>query len=208
MIISKAESFAMEPQEIIDKAIQLKKDCLSCKKCSLCENIVDGVDPHVYGYGNLASPIMVISEAPGLDETIKKIPLIGKAGQVFEKYVLGGLELKREDVWTTNTCLCRPPNNRKPTPEEREACLPHLQAQLALIKPKLVVLLGATPMSVFLGIESGITKLAGQKFTSQRFNVDCFICFHPSYILRTGQYNILQEHVKVLKPLIYNMLDG
>jgi len=189
----------MEKQEIINRAIQLKKDCLSCKNCSLYENIVDGADPHVYGYGNLASPIMFCAESPGETETIKKIPLIGKAGQVFEKYILGGLELKREDVWTTNINLCRPPNNRKPTPEEREACLPHLKAQIALIKPKLVVLLGTTPMSVFLGIEAGITKLAGQKFTSQKFNVDVFLCFHPSYILRTGQYNLLSEHVKLLK---------
>ena len=116
----------MEKLAAIKKACELKQACLACKNCSLHENIVDGLDPHVYAYGNVASPIIFLSEAPGLTETQKKIPLIGKAGQVYEKYILEGLGLKREDVWTTNVCLCRPPDNRKPTPEEREACLPHL----------------------------------------------------------------------------------
>lgn len=198
----------MDKETIISRAVYLKQQCMECKNCSLCENIVDGMDPHVYGYGNLASPIVFVAEAPGMTEVEKKIPLIGKAGQVYEEYILKELNLSRKDVWTTNCTYCRPPDNRKPTPEERNACFPHLKAQLDLIKPELVVLLGATPMSVFLGFENGITKLAGQKFTSQKFGVDVFLMFHPSYILRTGQYSIYKEHTKLLKELVYNIIDA
>ena len=198
----------MDKIAAIKRVCELKQACLSCRNCILCENIVDGLDPHVYACGNIASPIIFLAESPGLTETQQKIPLIGKAGQVFKKYILGGLGLKREDVWISNCCLCRPPENRKPTPEERAACLPHLLAQFDLLKPELVVVLGATPMAVMLDIETGITKLAGQKFRSQKFNVDVFVLPHPSFILRTGQYDLLIDYINKLNPLIYNIVDG
>lgn len=198
----------MDPKDIISQAIELKRGCLSCKNCSLCQNIIDGIDPHVYAYGNLASPIVFCSEAPGQQETIQKIPLIGQAGQVYEKYILKPLGFDRKDVWTTNICCCRPPNNRKPTIEERDACSSHLQAQLKLIKPKLLVALGSTPMAAMLGIENGITKLAGQKYHSQKYDIDVFVMFHTSYILRTGQYEILGKHVDILKSLINQIISN
>lgn len=198
----------MDKFAILQKAAELKRECLACKNCELHKNIVDDIDPHVYGYGNLASPVIFLAEAPGADEARLKIPLIGKSGQLFEKRVLEPLELARSDVWITNTALCRPPGNRKPTMEEKERCLPHLRAQFEIINPKLVVTLGATPMETMLGIESGITKLAGQKFRSQKFNVDVFALLHPSYFLRGNDIAILDAHVKILKPIIYSILDA
>ena len=138
-------------QELLDKANSLKSKCLSCKKCVLGQaDKLDGYDPHVYAIGNVASKIFFIAEAPGFDETVKRVPLIGRSGKVYEEEILKRLGLERKDVWTTNTCLCRPPNNRKPTKGEIESCHEHFQAQFDLIKPKLVVTLGAVPMSIML----------------------------------------------------------
>jgi uracil-DNA glycosylase len=198
----------MNGQDLVAKAKELKQACLNCSKCELGKTkSLDGHDPHVYAVGNVGSKIFFVAEAPGFDETRLKKPLIGRSGKVFDEYVLGGLGLKIEDVWITNTVLCRPPENRKPTKEELAACSCHLQAQFDLIKPRLVVIMGATPMSVMLGIDSGITKLAGTFKPSTAYkDIDVFILAHPSFIIRTGAYSQYKEHVSILNDKIRDYL--
>ena len=198
----------MDSALLLEKANAFKQACYNCKNCSLCSSHGENYDPHVYAYGNVASPIFFIAEAPGKTEVELKKPLVGKSGQVYEEYILNELGLKRKEVWTTNIVLCRPPDNRKPTEKERQACLPHLKAQFELIKPELVVVLGATPLAAMLGIESGITKLAGQKLHSKTFDVDVFVLLHPSWFLRNHNFDLLKKHVELLKPIIANIINA
>lgn len=186
-------------EEMLAKAEALRENCYNCKNCSLgqCEKL-DGYNPHVYGYGNVASKIFFVAEAPGFTETQKQIPLIGKSGQLYEKKILAPLGLERDDIWTTNTVLCRPPNNRKPTEEERKLCLPHFEAQLKLMQPKLIIVLGSTPLEMATGISSGITKCAGELIDSF-FDIPTFVLLHPSFILRTGKYDLLDDLVEKLR---------
>ncbi len=196
----------MDGQALIARARELKKTCLGCQDCALGQvQELDGYDPHVYAVGNVGSKVFFIAEAPGFDETRLKKPLIGRSGGVFNEYVLGGLGLQREDVWITNTVLCHPPGNRKPTKNELQACSRHLEAQFDLIKPKLVVIMGTTPMSAMIGIDSGITKLAGEVHRSKRFDVEVFILAHPSWFLRNHDFATLAKHVALLKKVYDNL---
>src|SRR5271157_3399216 len=97
----------------------LSAEVKKCTKCDLGCELLDGHNPHVMGQGNVNAKIMFVAEAPGLQETIYGRPLTppGTSGKIYEK-VLFALGLKREDVYTTNTVLCRPPSNRDPEPWE------------------------------------------------------------------------------------------
>ncbi len=196
----------MTQQELKDKYInlakQMRNNCYACKNCELGNVWDDNSDPHVYAMGNIGAKFLFIAEAPGADEVKQKKPLIGKSGKVFEEYILGGLGLDRMDVWITNTVLCRPPGNRKPTPNEKKACLPHFRKQLDIIKPTLVITLGATPMATMLGIDSGITHFAGGSYMSKFYNIETFVLLHPSYFLRNHKFDLLKKHVQLLNERI------
>lgn len=186
----------MKDKELIVLAEKLKQECYSCKKCELCSA---DPDPHVFAIGNVCAKIMILAEAPGKTEVELKRPLVGKSGKLFDKAILGGLGLSRKDVWITNTVLCRPPNNRKPDNKEIEACNYHLLNQIELIKPKIIITLGMVPLNILTGISSGITKLASKPIFSKKYKMDVFPMLHPSYIMRTGNYKLLDKHTQLLK---------
>ena len=96
--------------------------------------------------------------------------------------MLAAIDLPRDRVYICNVVKCRPPRNRQPTPEEREACLPHLRAQVGLVKPRMILLLGATAVSAALGAEYRITRCHGQFF--ERKGCDIIATYHPSALLR------------------------
>ncbi|PJI09008.1 MULTISPECIES: uracil-DNA glycosylase [Clostridium] len=121
---------------------ELYDECLECHKCALGENRKN----MVFGEGNLESKLMFIGEAPGADEDRLGRPFVGRAGQLLTKG-LTTLDLLRErDYYIANICKCRPEKNRTPYEDEADSCLPYLRNQFALVKPKIVVLLGATAM--------------------------------------------------------------
>jgi uracil-DNA glycosylase family 4 len=130
----------------------------------------------------LDAKIMFIAEAPGANEVLNQQPLTatGKSGAVYER-VLKYLGLSRDQVYTTNTVLCRPPNNRDPEPYELAACQSLLQQQLELVKPKLIVTFGRFAASYFLG-PFKMTKEHGKLKHSTKFNVDVFPLYHPAYV--------------------------
>ncbi len=102
----------------------------------------------VMGHGNPKSKIVFVGEAPGQKEDEQGIPFVGQAGKLLEE-LLGTIGLKREDVYITNVVKFRPPENRDPTPEEKEACLPFLQMELSIIKPTVIVPLGRHALTQF-----------------------------------------------------------
>jgi len=165
---------------MIDKKTQLeqlKKEALKCKGCSLCEmrNRI------VFSDGCENAPIMFIGEAPGKNEDETGIPFIGRAGQLLRKYMFE-VGFKENEFYIANTIKCRPPENRKPTKEEKLACEKFLLKQIEIVNPKIVVLLGATALESFIKTKITITKAHGEIF---KINEKYFIpVFHPSYLLR------------------------
>jgi len=170
------------------QVLDLKNNCYACKECPLGRKEVDGRDPHVFAGGFVKSRIFFIAEAPGADEVRLKRPLIGRAGKFFEAKVLGAANLKRSEVYITNSVLCRPSDrNRTPLPVEIEICRVHLDAQICLLKPKLLVTMGNIALSSCCDI-TGIVKNRGKLRLSREWSdgerVPVFPIFHPSYCIR------------------------
>lgn len=188
---------------------ELAREVANCKKCDLgCVDLLEGYDPHVMGNGGSDSGLMFIAEAPGLQETKHKCPLTppGTSGKLYEK-VLESLGVSRDEVYTTNTVLCRPPKNRDPEPWEVNKCKPYLIAQLNLVQPKLVVTFGRFAAQVMLG-DFKITKEHGKIRRSELFNVDVFPLYHPAYVKVYAPEKVRKEFsndIKKLKQIVSNM---
>jgi DNA polymerase len=132
---------------------------------------------------------MVIGEGPGAQEDAQGLPFVGRAGQLLDQMLASvGIDSNRE-AYICNVVKCRPPDNRKPTPEEMGACRPWLERQIALVNPAIIVLAGATAMEGALGVKGGITRLRGQWRQGSGGALEgrwLLPIFHPSYLLRNA----------------------
>lgn len=165
-----------------EKEIELdeiaQKIC-SCEKCKdLCKNCTHPVP----GEGNSEAELMLVGEAPGAEEDRTGRPFVGAAGRFLEE-MLSNIGLKRSDVFITNILKYRPPNNRDPLPDEIKECLPFLIAQIRVIKPKLIVLLGRHAMNVFFP-ELKISQAHGRPL--KRNNQVYLPLYHPAAALYNG----------------------
>ncbi len=139
----------------------------------------------VFGEGDPRAGLMFIGEGPGRDEDLQGRPFVGKAGELLDK-MIGALGLSREQVYIANVVKCRPPDNRVPTGLEAAACLGYLRRQIELIRPGVLVTLGATPLRELVGESAGITKIRGQ-WRQVRIGdrvIPVMPTFHPAYVLR------------------------
>ncbi len=150
----------------------------ACEECVLCEARTNVVP----GEGDPNAALMFIGEGPGRDEDASGRPFVGRAGQLLDK-MIEAIELKREDVYICNIVKCRPPGNRAPTDAEADACLPYLRAQVALVKPKVIVALGAVAAKRILGPKTRITRDRGVFRKSK--GAWLIATFHPAYLLRS-----------------------
>ena len=163
---------------------ELRERVLGCVKCP---NLATSRQTVVFGVGNIDSPLMFVGEAPGADEDEQGEPFVGKAGQLLTK-IIETMALKRGDIYIANILKCRPDTpgqsagNRKPTPDEMATCIPYLHEQIDLIKPKVLVALGATAVEGLLGKTVGITKLRGNWQTYR--GIPLMPTYHPAYLLR------------------------
>ncbi len=155
----------------------IRVQALSCTRCPLHETRTQVV----FGRGNPAASIVLVGEGPGRDEDREGRPFVGAAGQLLDK-ILAAVGLGEEDVFITNTVLCRPPGNRVPLPAELDTCRVHLEAILRAIDPPIVVLLGATALKAFFGPKAGITAMRGQRL--ERDGRAFYPTFHPAALLR------------------------
>ncbi|MBS7528332.1 uracil-DNA glycosylase [Fusibacter paucivorans] len=155
----------------------LGNQVLSCEKCALCK----GRQNVVFGEGNPNAAIMFIGEGPGEMEDETGRPFVGKSGMLLDK-IFEAADIRREDVYIANIVKCRPPGNRNPLPEEREACLPYLRQQTRLIKPKIIVLLGSVAAKALIDPQFKITKQHGQWIERKGFFM--IATYHPSALLR------------------------
>ncbi|PNE19998.1 uracil-DNA glycosylase [Mesotoga sp. Brook.08.YT.4.2.5.1] len=161
--------------------LELNSSISDCSLCPLSSSRTNTVP----GEGSIETPVVFVGEGPGADEDASGRPFVGKAGELLTK-ILDSVKLSRQDVFITNIVKCRPPKNRVPSAEEQRACSPYLLSQLAIIKPKLIVALGATALSYFVerdGLQ--ITKVRGQLF-DWIGGIKVFVMFHPSYLLRNA----------------------
>ena len=156
---------------------ELEEQVKRCDRCGLCKSRTQTV----FGEGKLNSKLMLVGEGPGEDEDKTGRPFVGRAGQLLDKILIAG-KIDRQAAYVANVVKCRPPNNRTPTQEEILKCGGFLEAQIALIKPKILVALGNTPLKFFLKVSGGITKMRGQ--WQMWRGVPLFAMFHPSYLLR------------------------
>lgn len=179
----------------------LAEEVRPCTKCPLCESRTQTV----FARGNPSAEVCFVGEGPGADEDAQGEPFVGAAGQLLDKMIVA-MGYRRGDVYICNIVKCRPPQNRKPEPKEIEACLPYLRDQLALVKPKVIVALGATAVAGLTGSTEGITRLRG-KWKLYKGTTPIMPTFHPAYLLRTPAakrevWSDLQEVMKHLgKPL-------
>ena len=155
----------------------LESQVEACRMCGLCEHIHHKVP----GQGDHHSPLMFIGEGPGQVEDEQGLAFVGPAGQLLTRMLLA-IDLPRDRVYICNVVKCRPPNNRVPEPQEAAACMLHLRMQVALVRPKVIVLLGSTAAKNTLGEDIRIIRDRGKWF--ERKGVWMMPTYHPSALLR------------------------
>ena len=148
----------------------------ACRRCGLHA----GRRQSVFADGNPQAALMFIGEGPGEDEDIQGKPFVGRAGQLLTK-MIEAMHLGREAVYIANIVKCRPPGNRTPAESEARACLPYLERQIDLVRPQVLVLLGATPL-LYLLAKKGITALHGT--WCEYRGIPVMPTYHPAYLLR------------------------
>jgi DNA polymerase len=162
----------------------LRERALACVKCAHLASSRKNV---AFGVGSIDAQLMFVGEAPGADEDEQGEPFVGKAGQLLTK-IIQATGLSRADVYIANILKCRPDTpgqsagNRKPTSDEMATCIPYLHEQIDLIRPKVIVTLGATAVEGLLGKTLGITKLRGTWKTYR--GTPLMPTYHPAYLLR------------------------
>ncbi|HLX96879.1 MAG TPA: uracil-DNA glycosylase [Verrucomicrobiae bacterium] len=174
----------LDPQAKAAAFAALRERALACVKCPHLASSRKNV---VFGVGSIDAQLMFVGEAPGADEDEQAEPFVGKAGQLLTK-IIQATGLQRADVYIGNILKCRPDTpgqsagNRKPTAEEMATCIPYLHEQIDLIRPKVLVALGATAVEGLLGKTLGITKLRGTWKTYR--GIPLMPTYHPAYLLR------------------------
>jgi len=155
----------------------IRNDIGDCTRCPL----YTGRTQIVHSTGNLQSDLMFVGEAPGADEDEQGFPFVGRAGQLLTK-IIEGMGFRREDVFIGNINRCRPPGNRAPTLPEAHTCRPFLLREIAVVRPKVIVVMGNTALHNLLDTKDGITKVRGS--FQDYFGVKVMPTFHPAYLLR------------------------
>ena len=197
-----AATAALSPEARTAAFAELRERAMACVKCPHLASSRRNV---VFGVGNISAELMFIGEAPGADEDEQGEPFVGKAGQLLTK-IIQTMGLQRGDVYIGNILKSRPDTpgqtagNRKPTAEEMQTCIPYLHEQIDLIRPKVIVALGATAVEGLLGKTIGITKLRGTWKTYR--GIPLMPTYHPAYLLRN---QALSEKRKVWEDMLQVM---
>ncbi|WP_010247158.1 uracil-DNA glycosylase [Acetivibrio cellulolyticus] len=172
---------------------ELINSCTGCYNCQLGRkrnNIV-------IGRGNRNASLLMIGEGPGEQEDLQGLPFVGAAGKLLD-LLLKAQMIKEDQYYIANVVKCRPPGNRVPTDEEAEKCLPYLRNQVYLIKPKIIVCLGATAMKYVVDKNARITQIRGQWIERKGYWI--MPTFHPAALLRDESKKILMwEDIKKVK---------
>lgn len=156
---------------------ELQQQCLQCQNCALSATRTNVV----FGVGNPQSPLVFVGEGPGEQEDLQGEPFVGRAGQLLD-IMLEIIGLDRKQVYICNIVKCRPPKNRDPYPEERDACRQWLDRQLSILSPRIIVCLGRIAATSLIDPEFRITRQHGQ--WSVRDGIEYTAIYHPAALLR------------------------
>lgn len=165
----------------------LRASVAACRACGLC----DSRTQTVFGVGHPSARWMVVGEAPGEQEDRQGEPFVGPAGQLLDR-MLAALKLTRSEegdepaerrVYIANTLKCRPPRNRNPAPDELQRCEPFLQRQIELVRPRILLAMGAFAVKALLRSEAPVGRLRGQ--VHRYHGVPLVVTYHPAYLLRS-----------------------
>ena len=153
----------------------------ACRKCPLCETRTMAVP----GEGNPNARLMLVGEGPGESEDLSGRPFVGRAGDLLTK-MLEAIQVPRADTYIANVVKCRPPKNRVPLPDERDACMPYLRQQIELVKPKVLLALGSTASSALLNVKSSLGGLRSQVHDWN--GIPLIVTYHPAALLRNPDW--------------------
>jgi DNA polymerase len=178
-LIAASPAAAALPLEERNRRLEvLATSVRGCERCALHT----GRTQTVFARGQGTVGLCFVGEGPGADEDAQGFPFVGKAGQLLDR-MIEAMGFSRDDVYVCNIVKCRPPNNRKPEPEEMAACMPYLIEQLELLAPEVIVALGATAVQGLFGTTEGITRLRG-RWKLYKGRVPVMPTFHPAFLLR------------------------
>ena len=183
-----------EPDLTLPNTLEkLQKQALECHLCLLSKSRTNVV----FGEGDLNADLMFIGEAPGATEDRLGKPFVGRSGELLTKMIENVLHIKRDEVYITNIVKCRPTDNREPSTTEAHTCQPFLLKQIELIKPKIIVALGATAYHYLSGDETNISKVRGTIHKQNEYTL--IPTYHPSYLLRnpSAKKEVFEDLLKV-----------
>jgi uracil-DNA glycosylase family 4 len=163
-----------------DKAAALRlilEDIGDCTRCALHK----GRNKLVFADGSPEARLMFVGEGPGADEDAQGLPFVGRAGQLLNN-MIGAMGLQREEVYIANVVKCRPPGNRTPEPEEANTCSPFLFRQIDVVRPEVIVALGATAATYLLGQRQPLAGLRGRVHSFR--GAKLIVTYHPAFLLR------------------------
>ena len=164
-----------------DRAAALDAIRTDIGECTRCPLAFQGRHTIVFGDGNPEARLMFIGEGPGADEDAQGLPFVGRAGQLLNN-MIAAMGLQRSDVYIANIVKCRPPQNRVPEPEEANTCTQFLFRQIEVIRPQVIVALGATAATYLLGGKSPLARLRGRLHEAR--GAKLIVTYHPAYLLR------------------------
>ena len=188
----------MHPASGASNLAALRNIVAECRRCPLCETRTQTV----FSDGSETAELVFVGEAPGEQEDLQGVPFVGRAGQLLTDIIEKGMKMQRGDVYICNVLKCRPPQNRDPLPEEKRECEPYLVRQLELIRPKVIVALGAHAAKTLLRTQDGTGALRGKWHFYH--GIPLRVTYHPAYLLRSpGEkrktWDDIQEVMKVLE---------
>lgn len=179
-----------------DSLIVLLKKVKACTKCNLHKTRTQ----IVFGAGDPKSRIVFVGEAPGFDEDKSGKPFVGAAGQLLTR-IINAMHLNRDMVYICNILKCRPPDNRRPEPDEMAQCFGYLETQLDIIKPDIICTLGSTASQALLNMKTSITRMRGRFYDYK--GIPVMPTFHPSYLLRneSKKKEVWQDMQMIMKKM-------
>jgi DNA polymerase len=169
----------------------LREEIGDCTRCGLSQQRTN----IVFGVGDPQARIMFVGEGPGADEDAQGEPFVGRAGQLLNN-MIQAMGIRREDVYIANVVKCRPPNNRAPERDESECCGVFLMRQIAIVRPEIIVALGATAAKFLLGVSDSMMNLRGRIYDfhpilphtaaehDPNFSTKLVVTYHPAFLLR------------------------
>jgi uracil-DNA glycosylase len=164
--------------------------------CALCPTRLNAVP----GHGNPDASLVLVGEGPGATEDAQGKPFVGQAGNLLNG-ILEAIEVPRDSVYITNIVKCRPPQNRKPLPDEIAACIPYLHRELAIIRPKVILALGSTAAEAMLGVRKSLGELRNKVHTYN--GIPLVVTYHPAALLRNPNWKKpTWDDVRIVRQLL------